>query len=124
MEVRQTIDDLRYSVEHITAENELWGIIVDRLTALRQVFTSQRRVFTPGDIEFLQSLTGVSDHLRAFAHRVKTHVAAIARLAGTTKRRARMYPLVRVNPDHAEFHIARKAQRTTHNEKMTLRVER
>ena len=67
MEVRQTIDDLRYSVEHITAENELWGIIVDRLTALRQVFTSQRRVFTPGDIEFLQSLTGVSDHLRAFA---------------------------------------------------------
>jgi hypothetical protein len=66
MEVRQTIDDLRLSVEHIAGEDELLAIIVDRLTALRQVFPFQRSVFTPGDIEFLKSLTGLSDHLRTF----------------------------------------------------------
>src|ERR1035438_9525324 len=66
MEVRQTIEDLRLSVEHIAAEDELIGIIVDRLMALRQVFPFQRSAFTPSDIEFLRSLTGVLDHLRAF----------------------------------------------------------
>ena len=66
MEVRQTIEDLRLSVEHIAAEDELIGIIVDRLTALRQVFPFQRSAFTPSDIEFLRSLTGVLDHLRVF----------------------------------------------------------
>ena len=66
MEVRQAIDDLRHSVEHVTADDELLGIIVDRLTALRQIFPSQRSIFTPGDIEFLKSLTGLSDHLRTF----------------------------------------------------------
>ncbi len=67
MDVRQTIDDLRLSVEHIAAEDELLGIIVGRLTSLRKAFPIQRPVFTPGDIEFLRSLTGVADHLRAFA---------------------------------------------------------
>jgi len=33
MEVRQTIEELRLSIEHITAEDELLGIIIDRLTA-------------------------------------------------------------------------------------------
>jgi hypothetical protein len=66
MEARETIDELRLSVEHIAAEDELLGIIVDRLTALRQVFRSQRFVFTPGDIEFLKSLARLSDHLCAF----------------------------------------------------------
>jgi hypothetical protein len=67
MEVRQTIEELRLSIEHIAAEDELLGIIVDRLTALRQVFPFQRSVFAPSDIEFLRSLTGISDYLRAFA---------------------------------------------------------
>src|ERR1039457_7670087 len=34
--------------------------------SLRQVFPFQRSAFTPSDIEFLRSLTGVLDHLRAF----------------------------------------------------------
>lgn len=66
MEVRETIDQLRLSVESIVADDELLGVIADRLAALRQVFPSQRSVFTPEDIEFLKSLAGLSDHLRAF----------------------------------------------------------
>ena len=66
MEVRQVIDDLRFSLEHITAEDELLGVIADRLTALRQSFSSHRSLFTPTDIEFLKALTGISDHLRTF----------------------------------------------------------
>ena len=66
MEVWQTIDDLRLSVEHIAAEDELLRIIVDRLTTLRQVFPFQRSVFTLTDIAYLRSLAGVSDQLRAF----------------------------------------------------------
>ena len=66
MEVRQAIDDLRSSLEYITAEDELLGIIVDRLTALRQSYPSDRSLFTPSDIELLKSLGAISDHLRAF----------------------------------------------------------
>jgi len=66
MEVRQAIDDLRSSLEHITAEDELLGVIADRLTALRQSYPSHRPLFTPSDIEFLKSLGVISDHLRAF----------------------------------------------------------
>jgi len=36
MEMRQAIDDLRSSLEHITAEDELLGIIADQLTALTE----------------------------------------------------------------------------------------
>jgi hypothetical protein len=66
MEVRQVIDDLRSSLEHVTPEDELLGVIADRLTALRQSFPSHRSLFTPSDIEFLNSLSVISDHLRAF----------------------------------------------------------
>lgn len=66
MEVRQAIDDLRSSLGHITAEDELLGVIADRLTALRQSYPSHRSLFTPSDIEFLKSLGAISDHLRAF----------------------------------------------------------
>src|ERR1039458_3730965 len=66
MEVRQAIDDLRYAVEHVAVADELLGAIADRLSALRQMFPSQRSKFTPADIEFLKSLTGLSDHLRTF----------------------------------------------------------
>jgi hypothetical protein len=60
MEVRQAIDDLQYSVEHIAADDELLGIIMAGLPALRQIFPSHRSTFSPGDIEFLKSLTGLS----------------------------------------------------------------
>jgi len=66
LEVRQAIDDLRSSLEHMTAEDRLLGIITDRLTSLRQLFPSHRSLFASSDIEFLKSLTAVSDHLRAF----------------------------------------------------------
>ncbi len=66
MEVRQVIDDLRSSLEHVTPEDELLAVIADRLTALRQSFPSHRSLFTPSDIEFLKSLSVISDHLRAF----------------------------------------------------------
>lgn len=66
MEVRKVIDDLRFSLEHITAEDELLRGITDQLIALRQSFPSHRALFTPSDIDFLKSLTVISDHLRAF----------------------------------------------------------
>jgi hypothetical protein len=66
MEVRQAIDDLRSSLERVTAEDELLGVIADRLTDLRRSFPVHRSFFTPRDIEFLQSLSVISNHLRAF----------------------------------------------------------
>jgi hypothetical protein len=66
LEVRQIIDDLRSSLEHVTAEDRLVAIIADRLISLRQLFRSHRSLFAPSDIEFLKSLTAVSEHLRAF----------------------------------------------------------
>lgn len=66
MEVREAIVDLRSSLGHIIAEDELLGLIADRLTALRQCYPSHRSLFTPSDIEFLKSLGAISDHLRRF----------------------------------------------------------
>jgi hypothetical protein len=79
MEVRQAIDDLRSSLEHITAEDELLGVIADRLTALRQSYPSHRSSFTPSDIEFLKSLGVISDHLRAFIE-LKEELASVSSL--------------------------------------------
>jgi hypothetical protein len=39
---------------------------VHRLRALRQIFPSHRSTFSPGDNEFLKSLTGLADYLRTF----------------------------------------------------------
>lgn len=66
MEVREAIDDLRSSLEHITAEDELLAVIDVRVPGLRQSYPSHRPLFTPTDIAFLKSLGPVSDHLRAF----------------------------------------------------------
>jgi hypothetical protein len=66
MEVREIIDGLRSSVEHIIAEDELVEVIATGLTALRRAFPSHRSLFSPSDIEFLKNLSGVSDHLRGF----------------------------------------------------------
>lgn len=45
--------ELRHSLENIAAEEELFGVINERLTALRQIYPSHRTLFTPSDIEFL-----------------------------------------------------------------------
>ncbi len=66
MDVQQAIDDLRSSLERVVAEDELFGVIVDRLAFLRRAYASQRSLFTPSDIEFLKSVNVISDHLRAF----------------------------------------------------------
>ncbi|HWB96267.1 MAG TPA: hypothetical protein VG672_06180 [Bryobacteraceae bacterium] len=57
---------MRSALERTTAEGDLFTIITGRLAVLCRSFPSHRSLFTPGDIEFLQSLGGISDHLRAF----------------------------------------------------------
>ena len=66
MEVRKAIDDLRSSLEQIAGEEELFRVISDGLTALRQSFSPHRSLFAPSDIEFLKRLAEISDHLRGF----------------------------------------------------------
>jgi hypothetical protein len=66
MQVRKTIDDLRLSLEHVIAEEELLQIIFRGLETLRQSFLSDRLQFSPTDINFLQSLSSISDNLRKF----------------------------------------------------------
>ena len=66
MQVRQAIDDLRSSLERVIAEDELLGVIADRLILLRQLYPSRRSLFTQSDIEFLKSLGVISDDLRTF----------------------------------------------------------
>src|SRR5712691_1326354 len=66
MDVQNIIDELRFSVEHIVSEEELLHVITERLTALRQSFSSHRSLFTPSHIEFLKSFAGISDQLRSF----------------------------------------------------------
>lgn len=66
MDVRQGIEDLRFSLEHTAEEQEVLRVTTDRLAALRQAFPSCRSLFTPSDIEFLKSLTGICGQLRAF----------------------------------------------------------
>jgi len=66
MEVRQTIDELRSSLEHIIDEEELLELIAGRVSELRRSYPSHRSHFSREDIVFLKSLSEVSDHLRAF----------------------------------------------------------
>jgi hypothetical protein len=79
MEVRQAIDNLRSSLEHISAEDELLGVIADQLTALRQSYPSRRSSFTASDSEFLKCLGVISDHLRAFVE-LKEELASVSSL--------------------------------------------
>ena len=48
MEVRRAIDDLRSSLERITAEDDLFAVIADRLAALRQSCPSNGSLLTKG----------------------------------------------------------------------------
>jgi hypothetical protein len=84
MEVRKAIDDLRFSLETIISEDELHRVITDRLSALRQCFPSHRLLFAPTDIDFLKSLTPVSNHLRAFIE-LKEELASVDSLREYTE---------------------------------------
>jgi hypothetical protein len=66
MDVENTLADLKLSLETIISEEALLHMITERVTALRQSFPSNRRLFTPGHIEFLKSLSPVSEQLRFF----------------------------------------------------------
>lgn len=79
MEVRQAIDDLKFSVEQVTAEDELLGVITVRVIDLRLAFRSHRSDFTAADIEFLKRLNRISDHLLAFVE-LKKEMASIESL--------------------------------------------
>ena len=76
MDVRESIDELHSSLEHIAVEDELLGVITDRLTALREAYPSHRSLFSASDIEFLRSLAVISDHLRAFVE-LKEELATV-----------------------------------------------
>jgi len=66
MDVDHIVDELKFSLEHVVSEEELLGAITERLTLLRQSFSSHRSLFTPTHIGFLKGLTAISDQLRSF----------------------------------------------------------
>jgi hypothetical protein len=66
MDVRQVIDDLRSSLGHMTAEDQLLDFIDSSLSALRECYPACRSLFSANDIEFLKELILISNHLRAF----------------------------------------------------------
>jgi hypothetical protein len=66
MDIQKSIDELRFSLEHSLKEVELLGIISNKLTALRQTFSSNKALFTADNVEFLKKLTPISDGLRSF----------------------------------------------------------
>lgn len=107
MEVRKAIDDLRFSLENITSEEELHRLITDRLTALRQCFPSQRPLFMPTDIDFLKSLTPVSSHLRAFIE-VKEELASVDSLREYTEIVSRLTEIKDALRTHAVAKRVRK----------------
>jgi hypothetical protein len=66
MDVRHAIGELRGLLEQTIREEDLLLGIQKGLPALREAFPTQRDLFAPGDIEFLQSLKPISGHLQAF----------------------------------------------------------
>ncbi|HLJ46651.1 MAG TPA: hypothetical protein VKU01_11620 [Bryobacteraceae bacterium] len=66
MDIRKAIDDLRFSLEHITAEEQLLQTISEQLIILRQSFGTYRRQFTLADIDFLRSLSPIAESLQSF----------------------------------------------------------
>ena len=79
MEVRQAIHDLHFSLEHTIAEDELVGVIADRLPALRKAYPSYRSSFAPDDIDFLKSLGVIWDLLQDFIE-LKEELASVSDL--------------------------------------------
>lgn len=104
MEVRQAIDDLRSSLNLILSEDELLGRIDVQLPALRQSFPSNRSSFSPSDIEFLKSLAGISDHLRAFIE-LREELPSVTSLQEYTDLRRR---LVRIKGSLAHFPVGKR----------------
>ena len=79
MEVRQAIHDLHFSLEHTIAEDELVGVIADRLPALRKAYPSYRSSFAPDDIDFLKSLGVIWKVLQVFIE-LKEELASVSDL--------------------------------------------
>lgn len=66
MDLQRITQELRFSLEHIISEEELNHAIIERLTSLRQSFSSHRSLFTPEHIEFLKNLAAISGQLQSF----------------------------------------------------------
>jgi hypothetical protein len=66
MEVRQAIEELRHSLEHVTSEQDLLQAISGGLGGLRQAYPSNKSAFTSGDIAFLKNLNGILGQLQGF----------------------------------------------------------
>ena len=76
MDVQRTINELKSSLEHSTAEEELLETIRGKLAALRKAYLSDRRSFCEDHLAFLNSLASVSDHLRTFVE-IKEELADV-----------------------------------------------
>ena len=66
MEIRQTIENLRASLEQVLSEDDLIEQVEGQLAALRALHPAHRAEFSAADIEFLKALNSVTDQLRAF----------------------------------------------------------
>jgi hypothetical protein len=76
MDVQRTIDELKSSLEHSVAEEELLETITGKLATLRKAYLTDRQSFTGDHLAFLKSLAPVSDHLRAFVE-IKEELADV-----------------------------------------------
>ena len=66
MDVQESIDDIKRALEHVVSEKELLRTIDESLTTLRGCFPSNKSLFTPERIEFLQKAAEISGHLSSF----------------------------------------------------------
>jgi hypothetical protein len=66
MDLQRITEELKFSLKHPILERELEHAITERLTSLRQSFSSHRSLFTPEHIAFLKNPATVSAQLRSF----------------------------------------------------------
>jgi hypothetical protein len=135
MEVRQAIDDLHASLERVTVEDELLGIITDRVAVLRQSYPAHRASFTARDIEFLKSLDGVSGQLRSFietkeelasVNSVKEYEDLVCRLTRAEGSLA-SFPVTRriakeIRALHEKLPVIREHDETNHQFRLSAQV--
>ena len=66
MDVQESIDNITRALEHVVSEKELLRTIDESLTTLRGCFPSNKSLFTPERIGFLQKAAEISGHLSSF----------------------------------------------------------
>ena len=66
MDMQETIDELKFSLEHSIAEEELLEAITSKLAILRKQYAFDKNSFTKDQIAFLKSLTPLSTSLNSF----------------------------------------------------------